>query len=47
MSRIVPAAQPKMPWWLIILICVIMALLLGLAILIELARGFHEGFYGL
>ena len=44
MSRTVPTAQPKMSWGLIILIVVVIALLLGFAGLIELARGFHAGF---
>ena len=45
MTRIALGVHPKMSWGLIVL-CVVVALLLGLAVLIELARGFQQGFNG-
>ena len=47
MAWTVPGAQPKMPRGLVILIWVVIALLFVLGALIELARGFGEGFGGL
>jgi hypothetical protein len=47
MLRTMPGAPPKIPQGLIIVIWIGIALLLVLAALIELARGFHESFNGL
>ena len=45
MTRGALGVHPKMSWGMIVL-CVVVALLLGLAVLVELARGFQHGFNG-